>query len=197
MNSIPTVTAACFCLDLSPTRRSHQAALSPRLRRVMIDERKALIRNLIAAAVLAAWALGTAATSFTQPLLASTGLAIAGHYVKQCSIYPTGGRSSTPEEKKNVSKNLFRSLGLALFGMFMGMFLSFTAPDLISAQMGKTMPFWFYESQVLASSPLSNPSFLHVASSVPLTQLPLSQLQNTIINMGGIIMNTILVSFFR
>ena len=121
--------------------------------RVYVDEKKNLLRNLIAAALLMVWVCFFAETSFTQPLIASTGLAIIGHYMKQCTIYPPGGRNATPEEKKNVSKNLIRALGLGLCGMFSGMFIFFTAPDLITAQFGKTMPYWFYESQVMPSTP--------------------------------------------
>mmetsp|Transcript_12476 Transcript_12476/g.35041 ORF Transcript_12476/g.35041 Transcript_12476/m.35041 type:complete len:267 (+) Transcript_12476:110-910(+) len=148
-------------------RFADRAVFLPWRPRLFVDEKKALLRNLIVAAVLTVWVFLFAETSFTQPLLASTGLAMIGHYVKQCSINPTGGRYATPEEKKNVSKNLIRAFGLAMCGMFSGMFLFFTAPDLISAQLGKTMPYWFYESQ------------------------------NLLLNMGGVIMNTIFVSFFR
>lgn len=78
----------------------------------------------------------------------STGLAIVGNYIKQGIFRPTGGRYATPEEKKNVSKNLIRAFGLGMFGMFSGIFLFFTGPDLIAEQLGKTLPVSFYESRV-------------------------------------------------
>ena len=45
-------------------------------------------------------------------------------------------------------KNIIRGAGLAVFVTFLGCFLSFTAPDLVAAQLGKTLPYWFYESEV-------------------------------------------------
>jgi hypothetical protein len=45
-------------------------------------------------------------------------------------------------------KNIVRGVGLAMFATFMGIFLTFTAPDQIAAQLGKTLPYWFYESEV-------------------------------------------------
>lgn len=135
--------------------------------RLCVDERKAILRNLAASAVIAAWIFFFADTSFTQPLLFSTALAMVGHYVKQCGLYPTGGQYATPEEKKNSKKNLIRAGGLGLFGMFAGMFFSVTLPDFVSAQMGKTLPYWFYEGQ------------------------------NMLLNLGGLISNFLLVSFFR
>ena len=32
---------------------------------------------------------------------------------------------------------------------FLGCFLAFTAPDLAASQLGKTLPYWFYESEVM------------------------------------------------
>ena len=113
-----------------------------------MDERKKIMIYLAAAAILSAWVFTSAQTAFTQPLIASTGLAIVGHYIKQCGVFPTGGQYATPDEKKNVGKNMIRAALLGLFGMFMGTMLFWTLPDAISAQLGKTMPVWFYESQV-------------------------------------------------
>ena len=114
----------------------------------MVAEKNKIMIYLAVAAVLSAWVFVCAQTAFTQPLIASTGLAIGGHYLKQCQIFPPGGRFATEGEKKNVGKNLIRSLGLGLLGMFLGTFMFFTLPDMVTAWAGKTMPVWFYESQV-------------------------------------------------
>lgn len=45
-------------------------------------------------------------------------------------------------------KNIIRGAGLSVFVTFLGCFLAFTAPDLVAAQLGKTLPYWFYESEV-------------------------------------------------
>lgn len=48
-------------------------------------------------------------------------------------------------------KNIIRGAGLSIFVTFLGCFLAFTAPDLVAAQLGKTLPYWFYESEVRIS----------------------------------------------
>ena len=49
-------------------------------------------------------------------------------------------------------KNILRGIGLAVFATFAGCALSYTVPDAIAAQLGKTLPYWFYESEVLLSA---------------------------------------------
>jgi len=144
-----------------------RAVFFPWRPRVCVDEKKAILRNLIVAAVLAAWSLGFADTCFTQPMIVATGVAIAGNFVKQCVFFPTGGRYATDEEKKNVTRNLVRAAGLSLGSMFLGIFTFYTAPEYVGTLLGKTMPYWFYESQ------------------------------NVLLNMGSIIMNFVTVSFLR
>ena len=47
------------------------------------------------------------------------------------------------------AKNIIRGIGLSIFVTFLGCFLAFTAPDLAASQLGKTLPYWFYESEVM------------------------------------------------
>lgn len=52
-------------------------------------------------------------------------------------------------------KNIARGVGLAVFATFVGCALAFTVPDAIAAQFSKTLPYWFYESEV--SNPCTYP----------------------------------------
>lgn len=121
-----------------------------------MEEKRDILRNLIVAALLVIWAIVGAANAHTQPLFVATGLCMVVQYFKQARFFPTGGQYPTPEEKKNNGRNVVRTFGMGLFSMFSGIFLFYTAPDLIATTLNKTMPYWFYESQV---STLDTPSF--------------------------------------
>lgn len=144
-----------------------KAVLFPWRPRVAVEEKKAILRNLIVAAVVLLWAVVGSQNAHTQPLFVSAALCIGAQYFKQGRFFPTGGRYPSPEEKKNNGRNILRAFGLGLFGMFSGIFIFYTAPDLIFTQLNKTLPYWFYESQSL------------------------------LLNTGGIIMNFVTASFLR
>ena len=49
-------------------------------------------------------------------------------------------------------KNILRGALLAVAATFLGCALFFTLPDMAAAQLNKTMPYWFYESEVRCSA---------------------------------------------
>lgn len=49
-------------------------------------------------------------------------------------------------------KNILRGALLAVAATFLGCALFFTLPDIVAAQLNKTMPYWFYESEVRCSA---------------------------------------------
>lgn len=57
-------------------------------------------------------------------------------------------------------KNVLRGLVLAMMATFLGCFLSVTLPDTVIGFFNRTMPYWFYESQV------------SLCSAVPLLAVP-------------------------
>lgn len=49
-------------------------------------------------------------------------------------------------------KNILRGALLAVAATFLGCAVFFTLPDMVAAQLNKTMPYWFYESEVRCSA---------------------------------------------
>ena len=45
-------------------------------------------------------------------------------------------------------KNILRGLVLALFATFIGCAVFYTVPDFLASQLNKSLPYWFYESEV-------------------------------------------------
>lgn len=63
---------------------------------------------------------------------------------------PTAASPSPPEPVAPLpgGKNIMRGCFLAFLATFCGCFFLYTLPDAIAAQLGRVMPFWFYEGQV-------------------------------------------------
>ena len=63
--------------------------------------------------------------------------------VLQCQIL------SLPTLLTTVLKNFLRGALLAFFATFLGVFLFFTFPDMVTGTLlRRPMPFWFYENEV-------------------------------------------------
>lgn len=58
---------------------------------------------------------------------------------------PSRAPGATEKERSRGFKNIVRAVFLALLATFMGIFLTYTLPDLVSGALGRTMAEWFYE----------------------------------------------------
>lgn len=119
--------------------------------RLWMAARDILLYSAVAQALMLAWALLSPLTAGTQPIIWSAIAGAVGNVVKQNRLYPVpkGGPDSPPDEKKQGGKNIMRGCFLAFLATFCGCFFLYTLPDAIAAQLGRVMPFWFYEGQTM------------------------------------------------
>lgn len=108
-----------------------------------------LIYSAAAQALMLAWALLSPMTAGTQPVICAAVIGAVGNIIKQNRLFPVpkGGPDSPPDEKKQGGKNIMRGFFLAFLATFCGCFCFYTMPDAIAAQLGRVLPFWFYEGQ--------------------------------------------------
>lgn len=100
-------------------------------------------------ALLAAWAVLTPLTAGTQPLLASTIAGVVANAYKQNEIFPPP-TSSTATNKNQTFKNLLRAALLTVIATFLGCWLFFTFPSLVSNLVTKgPLPVWFYQKETM------------------------------------------------
>ncbi|KAL4446293.1 hypothetical protein ABPG77_003100 [Micractinium sp. CCAP 211/92] len=128
-----------------------RAKLFPWRPRLWMAARDILLYSAIAQALMLAWALLSPLTAGTQPIIWSAIAGAVGNVVKQNRLYPVpkGGPDSPPDEKKQGGKNIMRGCFLAFLATFCGCFFLYTLPDAIAAQLGRVMPYWFYEGQTM------------------------------------------------
>eukprot|EP00891_Asterochloris_glomerata_P002534 jgi/Astpho2/2534/Aster-04248 len=101
----------------------------------------------IGQALLLAWAVLTPMSAGNQPTVASSLMGAVFNSYKLNQIFPTSS-SASEEEKKKGLKNIVRGCLLAVMATFAGCFLLYTFPDAIASQLGKQLPYMFYERQL-------------------------------------------------
>lgn len=102
-----------------------------------------------AQALLATWAVVTPMTAGTQPLIASTIVAVVANAYKQNQIFPPPS-SSTATNKNQTFKNLLRAALLTVITTFLGCWLFFTLPDIMCNLLTKSpLPVWFYQKETI------------------------------------------------
>lgn len=105
----------------------------------------------IGQALLLAWAVLTPMSAGNQPTVASSLMGAVFNSYKLNQIFPTSS-SASEEEKKKGLKNIVRGCLLAVMATFAGCFLLYTFPDAIASQLGKQLPYMFYERQTMLLS---------------------------------------------
>jgi len=122
-------------------------------------------------------------------------------------------------------KNIMRGALLATAATFLGCALFFTLPDLIASQLNRTMPYWFYESEVRmwlcacacpGKSHMDTRDMCHTSLHLQRLSMPLSAccgswsglvrksltrmcvaVQTTLLTVGTALTNWVMSSFFR
>jgi hypothetical protein len=77
-----------------------------------------------------------------------------GNIVKLNAIFPPGtpgepGEELSAAQKLRSAKNVGRGLLLAVVATFAGCALLYSFPDALASALGRSMPYWFYESEKL------------------------------------------------
>ena len=76
-----------------------------------------------------------------------------GNVIKLGKLFPTGSAEPGEElgaaQKVRGAKNVGRGLLLAVGATFAGCALTYSFPDALASALGRSMPYWFYESEKL------------------------------------------------
>ena len=73
-----------------------------------------------------------------------------GNVFKLNALFPPGSGPDIPDaQRTRGAKNVGRGLLLAIAATFGGCALIFSFPDALASAVGRSLPYWFYESEKL------------------------------------------------
>lgn len=133
-------------------RWADQGELFPWRPRWAPAERQALLVSAAVQAALMVYALVSPGTG-TQPVVYTALAGAIGNVVKLNALFPPGsaeaGEELSSAQKVRGAKNVGRGLLLAVVATFAGCALFYSFPDAVASALGRSMPYWFYESEKL------------------------------------------------